>query len=150
MTLQETINAFASAFQVKQRATGEDFYSLKDGEPDWMLEAIRSAHGDYMPNDWHYSIAYDLAQEWQSTEPEDADTMRESAAICADNAVIYYHNVADWLALDFAARSERMDDVRREYGTDASTFTLAKMAMLDEIMEIAETLISAIEAEAEQ
>lgn len=50
---------FADAFERRQRANGDSFLVLKDGAPEWMMDAIRAAHdgGDMLPNDWSYRLA---------------------------------------------------------------------------------------------
>jgi len=149
-SLTDTIRTLENAFVSGKRDNGDVYIYTRKESPEWINDAIRAIHGDMFPNDWHYAVAYRLAMEWQCLDPGDSDDMRDAARICADSMVIYPHDVAQWLAGNFCERCERMDSIRRDYETDADTMTLARMAMHDEITDIAGILISAIESESEQ
>ncbi len=42
-------------FKSKTRDNGESFVVLVDDVPDWVLDAVRTAHDEEFPNDWRYA-----------------------------------------------------------------------------------------------
>lgn len=103
--------AFNDSLEQRERSDGSPFYCLKDNAPEWMIEAVRSAHNGMMPNDWSYSLIYRIADYIASTfEDETSSTIDEIIAEAADYAIPDYNGQRmDWLASNFE-RVEMVDE----------------------------------------
>lgn len=78
---QKIAKEFADAFTFGNRAsTGERYTFLRDGSPEWMKDAVYSAHGSgqFLPNDWIYLVCRSAAQDMASEESESARDWRDS------------------------------------------------------------------------
>jgi hypothetical protein len=97
------VAAFTTVERVAE-ATGERVVVLRDGCPSWVRDAVHSAHGDHMPDDWTFSACYGAAVDAEEAiDYADADTLAEAGdgfeptEWCddrihehAENAAIYY------------------------------------------------------------
>ena len=57
MGFSEKVEAFSQAFERKSRTDGSEYVVLRAGAPDWMANAIRSAHMGYSPCDTVYAMS---------------------------------------------------------------------------------------------
>ena len=50
-TLQERAGEAAAWFETAERPP---FVRVKNGAPEWIMDLVRHAHGDLLPDDWRY------------------------------------------------------------------------------------------------
>lgn len=100
-TFRELMGELAASFMEDARRDGSKFVRLVDGRPDWMRDAVREAHGDAGPNDWHYNACRDIAVYLAEAEMEDTDCEPwDDALHCACDSLtdVYTSNLLKWLA----------------------------------------------------
>jgi hypothetical protein len=139
---------FARAFSEQTRDNGSHFFMLPESAPAWMMEAVRTAHDEEMPNDWRFamvrSIAYELA------ECESIDNAREDAMEIADRlADIYTGQVLNWYA-EHSSRLDYCEQYREQFGADAADTTLSHLmaAQAYAIEQMIHVILNACEARA--
>lgn len=97
-TFQTLASAFYKAFEHKTRESGESFYALRDGSPEWMNDAICSAHDGRFPDDWTYDACHTIACSLK--EYSDADAATKVSYELADECVDADHMARyKWLAM---------------------------------------------------
>ena len=124
------------------------YYVIRTGSPDWMVDAVRAAHDDELPNDWRYSICNYLTQ--NIAEHETADAARDNAGELAESqATIYTSELLSWYAerpgrLDYAEQAEET------FGHDPGATTGDRLHMGHHyaIEQMVHILISACEQKA--
>lgn len=90
---QVIASEFSAAFT---RDNPRKVWSLKSDSPDWMTEAIRSAHFDgRLPDDWIYENARSIVDSLSEHESPDDDTQHE---ICDGLVDVYTSALTTWLA----------------------------------------------------
>jgi hypothetical protein len=77
---------------------------LRDGAPEWVVDAVREAHQGAFACDWIYQTLAGCAQDIEDTA-ESGDDFEESALQYADSSVTYYWYVAAWYR--FAANASQ-------------------------------------------
>ena len=90
-----TMKKLGSFFVTGKRNNGETFVSLKDERPEWLHDAVHTAHGSDLPNDWIYrecEAACDAIDEGSLT---DDDSVHEYADSRVD---IYTRDLYQWAA----------------------------------------------------
>lgn len=139
---------FARAFSEQTRSDSSHFFMLPESAPEWMIEAVRSAHDEELPNDWRFamvrSIAYSIA------ECESIDNAREDAMDLADNlATAYTGQLLNWYA-EMPARLDYCDQYRQAFGADAADTTLLLLmaAQAYAIEQMIHIILNACEARA--
>jgi len=114
MSFQFRAFDLAQAFQFQTRDDGSIYYSLRDGSPGWMIEAVYAAHDGELPNDWRFSVCNFLAQ--NLAEYDSADDARDHAGELADaQATIYTSQLLNWYA-DRPGRLDYADQADLEIG----------------------------------
>jgi hypothetical protein len=103
MNMKTTLAAFAAAFETRERAAvGEQvFYCLNDDAPHWMIEVVRAAHGDMLPNDTSYAMIREAAQVLAERAADDCgpDELRDAFDEIAGGLVdVYNAELVAWLA----------------------------------------------------
>lgn len=142
--LKQAADELADAFELRKRpSSGEEFYTLKDGSPQWMTDAVREAHegGEVLPNDWIYDRCDTAASRLTEYDPESWD---DAANEIADGMVnIYNHDRARWLAshLHFG---ELVDEAAEEFGHDGGIYEAIGRGQYVLAYRIVLTLIEAI------
>lgn len=148
-TLAPLARAFAGAFKTATRDSGETFYRLTDGAPEWMRDAVREAHDGEFPNNWRYDTCARVVDDLADAL-ERGDDMDDVTHDLADSATDVYHaDLARWLA-DNPSRAAYVDDAAEEYGTGGGVFDLIQRGQYECIRAMAETLLSAIRDAAER
>jgi len=139
---------FARAFSEQTRDDSSHFFILPESAPEWMMEALRSAHDEELPNDWRFgmvrSIAYAIA------ECESIDDAREDAMEIADRlADIYTGKLLNWYA-EMPSRLDYCDQYREAFGADAADTTLSHLmaAQAYAIEQMIHVILNACEARA--
>jgi hypothetical protein len=95
-TVQSLAEAAARQFTRAQREDGEVYTRLKEGAPDWIKEAVKSAHeeGEILPDDWIWKTAGEAFDFIWGTQ--DASNMEDAASEFADNIDPYTGGLLDW------------------------------------------------------
>lgn len=125
-TFRAIMGELAEAFVEDTRTDGSKFVRLRDGHPEWMRDAVREAHGDWMPNDRHYNAIRAMA-EGLSERTFEAETWDGfDAAVCdachelADSQVDDYTSaLLLWLA-EAPGALDACDEAAEEGLVDAS------------------------------
>lgn len=138
--LQSRAEALYHALERRTRDNGNDFYTLKDGSPEWMRDVIHAAHGpDLMPDDWRYSFINDCAGSlFYEDDPDEIEL----------EADVYTGRLTDWLASNIN-RVYYLEEAMTEYRPD-SGFALLQLAQLKEREETMQLLREALEELAEE
>lgn len=140
----------AASFITDARINGDRFAKLTDDAPEWVKDAVYSAHDGRMPDDGIYnlcaSIASDLT-EYDMTGKCPEDHLRE----IADNSVSCYHmDRYRWLAahLDNSGWCEQAQE-EELVASDASMSDRIAAGMYLKAYSVASTLHNAILAQLE-
>lgn len=151
---QTLAQALYDALNIKKFDNGIERVILNDGSPAWMLEAIHACHNglvDMGPDDFKYrmiqEIAGDLAdiEDWSDRDNIDTGSI-------ADNQVdIYNWDRLKWVS-SHLLRACYVDEARDEGYTDEKADLMERLGQGQymEYREIADTLVSAIEKQAEE
>lgn len=151
-TIQEAAAALFAAFvSDKRHVTGDKFYKLADGSPEWMTDAIHAAHGDMMPDDWRYACIRSVASAVaEVADDEDMDDARHEAV----DAIVDVYNarLAAWLG-SHGGRLGYCDEATEEYGAasalDGGIAKLMQFGQYREIDEVWGLLVAALEGQVE-
>jgi hypothetical protein len=128
-----------SYFHTLTRDSGTSFVTLTNDAPDWVRDAVMSAHDDEYPNDWRYATCRAIFDDL-ATDPE------LDPYDLADRLVnIYNTDLARWLG-DDAGRSQYVDDAAHEYGATMAEglWGLVRAGQFYAIVAMVETIASAI------
>ncbi len=148
-------SAFNAAFQTfKRDATGDElFLKLRDKVPQWMHDAVQSAHGDLFPDDWVYSkcaeVVNRIASELHSGDLED---VRDNQAEIVDGLVdIFNSELTAWLASN-VYRIGYCDEATEEYGPleNGEVIPIIRNGQYYEIDQIFTAILSAIETQSNE
>jgi hypothetical protein len=107
----------ASSITWEERADGSRFLALADGSPQWMREAIRSAHEEELPNDWRYELA--LRSALALKEQQDAEPYDLASEVAEQLSTVYTGELLSWYA-ETPSRLSYADDAREELGTGSA------------------------------
>lgn len=139
MTIQERARLLHAAMERRTRSNGEGFYSLADGAPEWMQDAVYAAHGDMLPDDWRYRIIRGAATALAGGDDPD------DPYLFADEFVP--HQTADrlsWLS-SHAYRASYVDDAVADLGhSDCGVIGDIGMGIYEEAAEVFGLLVSAL------
>jgi hypothetical protein len=152
MSFQFRAFDLAHAFELKTREDGSTYYTIRDGSPDWMIEAVMAAHDEELPNDWRYSVCNFLAQ--NLAEYDSAEEAYEHVGELAESqSTVYTSELLSWYAerpsrLDYADQAEE----NMGYGHDPGAITGDRLHLghYYAIQQMAELLISACEERSRQ
>jgi hypothetical protein len=128
-----------SYFQTLTRDSGTSYVTLTNDAPDWVRDAVMSAHDDEYPNDWRYAtcraIFDELANDPELDPYDLADQLTDT----------YNTDLARWIS-DDAGRSQYVDDAAREYGykMDNGLWGMVRAGQFCAIVAIIETISNAI------
>jgi hypothetical protein len=150
MSFQVRAIDLARAFELQTRDDGSTYYTIREGSPEWMTEAVRAAHDDEFPNDWRFRICNFLAQ--GIAEYETADDAYDNQSIIAEaQDAIYTSDLLAWYA-ERPSRLDYADQAEEELGRDpgASIGDRLHLGHHYAIEQMAQVLISACEVRAQQ
>ena len=139
---------FARAFSEQTRDNGSHFFMLPESAPAWMMEAVRTAHDEEMPNDWRFAKVREIAL-WLH-EQESLDSAREDAMEAADGmSHIYTGQLLQWYA-EIPSRLDYCDQYQQDFGNSAtdSTGLLLGAAQAYAIEQMVQVILNACEARA--
>lgn len=154
MTTETTIQTLATQmrdqFTSNTRTTGETFYHLIAGSPEWMTDVIHAAHGSTLPDDTIYELCRDCVYALaECDEDADADECREAISEIQPEYRTYQLFVwaAQW--------SEYIDQVTSDMGayqieSSSDLANLLQAAQMCQIEEIGGAIIQALEERADE
>jgi hypothetical protein len=116
-SLSSLASELASSIQWEERANGSRFLALPLSAPDWMREAIRSAHNEELPNDWRYELA--LRSAMALKEQPEADLYELASEVAEELSTVYTAELLSWYA-EIPSRLSYADDAREELGAGAA------------------------------
>lgn len=111
---------FSDQLEKKTRSNGTRFWCLKDNAPKWMLDAVREAHGDLLPDDHVYRFVYEAL-----SAIEDYETIDD--AKCSIESDIYTHQLLAWLNSNLT-RVATCDDAICELGIDPDADLITRIS----------------------
>jgi hypothetical protein len=116
-SLLSLASELASSIQWEERADRSKFLALPSSAPDWMREALRSAHDEELPNDWRYELALRSALALKE-EPE-AHLSDLASQVAEDISTVYTGELLSWYA-EIPSRLSYADEAREELGTGSA------------------------------
>lgn len=130
-TIQEVAGEAAGWFEGATRPDGSSFRRVKDGAPEWVTELVRSAHGDFLPEDWRYDKIEDaLNYIAGADDPEDS-------ADFADSAVdVYTSDRISWLASNLRRASYCDEGASNLGGAESDVIAMIGLGQYEEAGEI--------------
>ena len=155
MTTQHTIQSVAKdTQQYFERITrGEDTITvLTDARPEWLFDAVYSAHGEMLPDDWKFAVCESAVDALAESDDADLDDLAHEFA---DGEIDVYNGARlQWLSSNLN-RVYYVEDAAKEYGTENNAgefdlFQLIGQGQYAEARECFDTIRNAIEAEAER
>ncbi len=147
-TIQQLAAQAVAALHKQTRNNGEEFWSFKDGSPEWMTDAAHDAHGDMMPDDWRYEAIRDALLTLQHADDDGSpDDLRDQVSEWADaDTDVYNGHLSAWLATNLN-RAGYVDDAISEFGwPEQGLFKALAYGQMQERFEIYNLLIDALEA----
>ena len=127
-------------FELKERANGDRFWTLKASRPQWLQDAVRDAHAGESPNDWRYGICHGICEYIDNCDMDETDEV--DTFHIADSLVdIYTHDRILWLA-ERSSRTEYCDEAM-DYCEPDSFVDAIGVGQFLAIRDMAETIIAA-------
>ena len=112
-----------------------DTWSTKSNAPKWVKDMVRSAHGDFMPDDYRYTWIYNALEAFQDDTPE--------VAIDCLEAEPYYNQRANWLASNVNRAQYVNDIIEMGCGSD-DLMEMIGFGQLEEMRETYQAVHSSI------
>jgi hypothetical protein len=134
-------------FTTKTREDGTTYYVLIDGHPQWLIDAVREAHDDELPNDWRFEtcakIWEALLSAAQIPDPDDYDDAYPLIeSIARDLVSPFTAEVLKWLA-DYPTRTSYVDEALEEYRADSDIDDLLWTAQWYAVQQMVTVLMRA-------
>lgn len=136
--IHELAEQVSNMFERKTRKDDQEFWTLKDGSPEWVSKMIREAHGDMLPDDWRYEFIVECL---------DAIAGHKSVEMARDEmeADIYTNDLTGWLH----SRNDRpgyVDQAMEEFGMEkVDTIGAISAGQLMEKLEVFDAVLSHLE-----
>lgn len=135
-TVQDLAHDLYEAMGTQTRDSGEDFTTLRDDAPEWCRDVVRTAHGEFMPDDFRYEVIRDAA-----AAVADGDDPSEWADQSTD---IYNGALTAWLASS-VYRIAYVDDAVSDFGhSDRGVMGDIALGQMAERREVIESILSAL------
>lgn len=120
-TTEQTVDKISEWFEFSNRPK---FVRLKDGAPEWLLDAVRLAHDDELPNDWRWSMCWDIVESIEELSEELSEDVDDALDQIADSLVQPLRKkLVEWLAENIS-RGEYCNEYAYEYGTTNNVFDM--------------------------
>lgn len=131
--LKEKIEGYLEGFEVIDRK-GEDIVVFSEKAGKDLKDAVYSAHGDRMPNDWIFDKFHSILSNLLEYNIENLDDMDEYRAEIVDGLVdVYTSDLTAWLN-ESNYNVYYMDEAVREYGEGTgNVLMMAQYMAIDEI-----------------
>lgn len=132
------------AFETRTREDDTNFVTLKHEHPDWVHDAVMTAHGDFLPEDWRYDKIQDAFGAILDAS-EGADLVEVGDEFADDAVDTYTSDRLHWLASNLN-RPAYCDEYLNEFGKDAfqGTVNLIGMGQYMEAREIFAYVVSSL------
>lgn len=133
-------------FERRTRDDDSSYIVLKDSAPDWLHDLVRSAHGEFLPDDWRYAsirAALGAIHDAGADDPDDLDDLDHEFA---DGNVDTYNAARfAWLASNLN-RAAYCDDAAEEFGYDAERgiVHLIALGQYAESMEVFQSVVESL------
>jgi hypothetical protein len=114
---KEALECFETA---KRQPSGEEFYRIKDGSPDWVQELCQDAHGSMLPDDWRYQFIQESLCVLADTDDVNHDDTRLEADI-------FNYQLTAWLG-SHGDRPGYVDEACDDYGAEADHGIMYRIA----------------------
>lgn len=153
-TFAKLSTEFYKAFVRKTRDDKTVFYSLVEGSPEWMTDAVRAAHealDGRFPDDWTYDACHTILSTLDDYGCVDGDVARENMHEIADGAVDVYNTARyAWLAMH-TGNADLCDEAVSELGGDPEASIADRIGLGQYLAytRIGEALIGAITEQVE-
>lgn len=149
-TIQSLAGELAEALISDTRTTtGEMFYKLADGSPEWMTGAIQAAHDGMMPDDTRYAMIRETAYRMADADDSEIEDPHEAVDGLVD---VYTAELTRWLS-SHHLRLAYCDEAMAEYGAprddDNGMLRLIMMGQFAEYREIWSQLAACLAEEIE-
>jgi len=144
-TIQSLAKQLYSHTETKIRDSGEEFITLSEDAPDWAIDIVRAAHGEFLPDDWRYNFIAESCQTIIEYE-DDLDSGRESL-----QPDVYNGELLKWLSSNLL-RPSYVDEAVSEYSVTTKDFSIMQViawGQLKEKEEVFTQLFLALEQLAE-
>lgn len=151
MTFHELAGEAYGCFERKQRprrgldtSDPESYATLKDGSPDWLQDLVRSAHGDFLPDDWRYEAIHSIIGGISDSGADDRREYEERSHEDLDGIVDTYNGERTaWLASNLQ-RGAYCDEGVEELGGD--NLDIFERIGLGQYMEAQEIMASVLDS----
>lgn len=97
-TIVQLASEMSKSFVWKKRENGDDFVCLVDDRPEWMVDIVRSIHGDKLPDDTVYHFiesACDYIADMEDDTP--IETIQGGLASFGCEPDVYTSDLTAWL-----------------------------------------------------
>lgn len=141
-TVQTLAAECATYLQTKTREDGTTFVTSTQDAPDWFIELVRTAHDDMLPDDHRYQMIEDAILAMADSD-EPGDTLYEV------EAPVYTSDLTAWLN-SANSRVYYLTEALTEYGDIKDGFQLLSLAWLAEFREVAQSVLSSLEAKLQE
>jgi hypothetical protein len=139
----------ASYFRRITRDSGDVAYTLVDGAPEWLMEAVRDAHAGSMPCDWIWDTCHSVACAIDDGSFSDDDSLDEFAD---SNVDVYtkalYQWSADLCTSDLFSNAE--EEAGELLGDESDLEKRMSVIQFCAIRFIAQVILQAVEAANEE
>ena len=142
MGFSEKVRAFSQAFERRARTDGSEYVVLRDDSPEWMQDAIRSAHMGSSPCDTVYAMCQRVVDHLTGYDGEDIYDALYSSNYYELEADTYTHDLKQWL-LSASDADAYVEEVMEE-GKQAYVWELLAEGQKRHLYAIGEHLIQAI------
>lgn len=135
-------------FTTKSRDDGTSYVVLKDGAPEWVQDLVRTAHGDFLSDDWRYASIRSALGALHDSPDQDPDDL---ASEWADgNVDIYTGDRLAWLGSNLQ-RTGYVDDAAADMGLPSpfSVVDVIGMGQYAESVEVFGLVLEALRDELE-
>lgn len=141
MTVRELASKYLRYFVQKKRDK-ESFWTIKETAPEELMDLVRTAHGDFLPDDWRYEFIRDSL-----IAISEADDLEDIVA----EPDVYTSELLDWLSSDIR-RPGYVDTATSEFGTPEPFDTTKAIALgqMYEKEEVLHLVLSELEELAEE
>lgn len=112
-SIQDLAKEAGEFFTTKAREDGAEYFTLKDGAPEWVKDLIHKAHGEFLPDDYRYRWAYGAMEFIADSDGDPMDDAAEFADLAVDT---YTGDRLAWLSSNLQ-RPGYCDQVVQDYGS---------------------------------
>lgn len=145
------IHILSRSFTTSTRADGSTYTHLTDDAPEWVKDAVREAHAEFLPEDTRYAMIAEVAAKLDDLVVEglDIEDLNDSAYEGIDDLIPDYNwERLQWLASSIL-RPGYCDEAVWEVAENATIIDRIAAGMAMEYREIWFLLLAALEKQCE-